>query len=208
MVIRGKYKDRAGARPLLTRRVLVLLLGTVLFGVAARGSELEELNPDLAAQLHLKVLSYDRSLQARSRGRLVLGILYRGDRDESERARGLMQTAFQERASKSGVQGMSLSVMSIAVGDLRTLQKRLQDAGVSLLYLTPGLEDLAGSIHPIAQALRAPTLAGRRSLIDAGAAIAVITKDDKPGIVVNLPAAKALGMDLDTLLLRLAEVKR
>lgn len=208
MLKQGARRDRARARQPLALRWLVVVLTLVVCGVSVRATELEEANPDLAAQLHLKVLSYDRNLQVRSRGKLMLGILYRPDREESERARGLMQTAFFERASRASVQGMTLSVTSIACGDLKTLQKRLQDAGVTLLYLTPGLEDLAGAIHPIAQAIKAPTLSGRRSLIDAGAAIAVITKDDKPGIVVNLPAAKALGMDLDTLLLRLAEVKR
>lgn len=208
MLKQGASRDRARARRPLALRWLVVMLMLVVCGVSVRATELEEANPDLAAQLHLKVLSYDRNLQARSRGKLMLGILYRPEREESERARGLMQTAFFERASRANVQGLALSVTSIACGDLKTLQKRLQDAGVTLLYLTPGLEDLAGAIHPIAQAIKAPTLSGRRSLVDAGAAIAVITRDDKPGIVVNLPAAKALGMDLDTLLLRLAEVKR
>lgn len=208
MLSQGASRVRARARRPLALRWLAILLMLILCGVSVRATELEEANPDLAAQLHIKVLSYDRNLQARSRGKLMLGILYRPDREESERARGLMQTAFFERASRASVQSMTLSVTSIACGDLKTLQKRLQDAGVTILYLTPGLEDLAGAIHPIAQAIKAPTLSGRRSLVDAGAAIAVITRDDKPGIVVNLPAAKALGMDLDTLLLRLAEVKR
>lgn len=208
MLSQGASRDRARARRPLALRWLAFVLTLILCGVPVRATELEEANADLAAQLHLKVLSYDRNLQARTRGKLMLGILYRPEREESERARGLMQTAFYERASRASVQGMTLSVTSIAVGDVRTLQKRLQDAGVTLLYLTPGLEDLAGAINPIALALKAPTLSGRRSLIDSGAAIAVITKDDKPGIVVNLPVAKALGMDLDTLLLRLAEVKR
>lgn len=211
MLSRGARRDRARARRTLALRWLVVVWALVLCALssgAAGAAELEEANPDLAAQLHLKILSYDRNLQPRSHGKLMLGILFRPDREESERARGLMQAAFFGRVGRASVQGMTLSVTSIACGDLKTLQKRLQDAGVTLLYLTPGLEDLAGAIHAIAQNLQAPTLSGQRSLIDAGAAIAVITKDDKPGIVVNLPAAKALGMDLDTLLLRLAEVKR
>lgn len=210
MLSRGAL-DRGRARRPVALRWLRIALVLVLCGLsvgAAGAAELEEANPDLAAQLHLKILSYDRSLQPRSKGKLVLGVLYRPDHEESERARGLMQTAFTERASRVSVQGMTLSVVPIACGDPKTLQKRLQDAGVTILYLTPGLEDLAGAIHAIAQALKTPTLSGRRSLLDAGAAIAVITRDDKPGIVVNLPVAKALGMDLDTLLLRLAEVKR
>ncbi|MFO0575888.1 MAG: YfiR/HmsC family protein [Polyangia bacterium] len=188
----------------------LLLLALALFAPPRRAGagEIEELNPDLAAQLHLKILSYDRSLPERAHGRLVLGILYRPEREESERVRAGMQAAFIERAGRTPVQGMTLSVMPIACGDPKTLQKRLQDAGVTLLYVTPGLEDVIGAIAAAALALKVPTLTGRRSQIDSGLAVAVVTRDEKPAIAVNLPVAKALGMDLDPALLRLAEVKR
>lgn len=188
----------------------LVLLGLALLAPqhSAGASEIEELNPDLAAQLHLKILSYDRALPARAHGRLVLGILYRPEREESERVRAGMQAAFIERAGRTPVQGMTLSVMPIACGDPKTLQRRLQDAGVTVLYVTPALEDALGPITAAALALKVPTLAGRRGLIDAGLAVAVVTRDDKPAIAVNLPVAKELGMDLDTALLRLAEVKR
>lgn len=190
--------------------IAVVLLVLALFAPQHRAgaNEIEELNPDLAAQLHLKILSYDRALPARAHGRLVLGILYRPEREESERVRAGMQAAFIERAGRTPVQGMTLSVMPIACGDPKTLQKRLQDAGVTALYVTPGLEDVVGPIAAAASALKVPTLAGRRSLVDAGLAVAVVTRDETPAIAVNLPVAKALGMDLDTALLRLAEVKR
>ena len=188
--------------------LVLLALALISPPHSAGASEVEELNPDLAAQLHLKILSYDRALPARAHGRLVLGILYRPEREESERVRASMQAAFIERAGRTPVQGMTLSVMPIACGDPKTLQKRLQDAGVNLLYVTPGLEDVVGAIATAALALKAPTLTGRRGLIDAGLAVAVVTHDEKPAIAVNLPVAKALGMDLDPALLRLAEVRR
>ncbi|MFO0579248.1 MAG: YfiR/HmsC family protein [Polyangia bacterium] len=188
----------------------LVLIGMVLLGAVrpVGASELEELNPVLTAQLYLKILSYDRALAARSRGKLVLGILYRPEREESERVRAALQAAFIERVGHTPVQGMGLTVTPIPLGDPKTLLKRLQDAGVTLMYVTPGLEDATGAITAAAQTLRAPTLTGRRSLLESGMAIAVVIKEESPAIVINLPVAKTLGMDLDTALLRLAEVKR
>ncbi len=202
------FRRQAGPRRELIRlaRLALGLIGLV--GATARSSELEELNPSLAAQVHLKVLAYDRNLPAHARGRVTLGILYRADREESERMRSAMQAAFQKQGASSNLRGIPLAVTAVPLGDPRTLLKRLQDAGVNTLYITPGLEDAAGSIRSAASALQAPTLTGRRDLLDAGLAIAVVTDGERPVIVVNLAVAKALGMDLDPSLLRLAEVKR
>lgn len=187
-----------------------LLLVGLSFAVSpdyAQAGEVEEVNPDLAAQLFLKILSYDRNLVTHSHGKLVLVIVYRPESADSERIRDAMQGALQERIGKYSVQGLPASVTTVAF-DAKLLLKRLQTAGATVLYLTPGLEDQVGAIGAAAQLLKAPTLTGRRSLLDAGIALAVVVNEDRPGIVVNLPVAKALGMDLDPNLLRLADVKK
>ncbi|MFO0579256.1 MAG: YfiR/HmsC family protein [Polyangia bacterium] len=183
------------------------LVGPLLAARSLRAEEIEEVNPDLAAQLFLKILCYDRNLPVRSSGRLVLAILYRPGHPESERIRASVQAAFQSRASKFPVQGRTVSVIAIAF-DAKLLLKQLQSAGATLLYVTPGLDDPTGAVGAAAQALQAPTLTGRRSLLDGGLALAVVAMDDKPGIVINLPVARSLGMDLDPNLLRVAEVKK
>lgn len=190
------------------RRLLASVL--VLLGLVAgpaRAAEVEEVNPGLAAQLFLKILGYDRNLVPRSGGRLVLAIVYRESNAESERIRDGIQAAFQERASRVQVQGKTVTVTTIPY-DAKNLTKRLESAGATILYVTPGIDDQAGAVPAAALALKAPTLTGRRSLLDGGLAIAVVTNEDKPGIVINLPVAKALGMDLDPNLLRLAELKK
>jgi hypothetical protein len=47
-----------------------------------------------------------------------------------------------------------------------------------------------------------------RAAVEKGIAVAVVAKGDSPRILVNLPSAQALGMDLDPKLLLLAEVLR
>jgi hypothetical protein len=194
------------------RFLLGALLGTALTLApiaAANARELEEVNPELAAQLQLKVLAYDRSLLARAEGQLVLAILYRTDREESERSRAAMQAAFQRCARQPSLQGLHLSVVAVALGfDPKMLTKRLREVGARALYVTPGLEDAAGDISESARALHTPTLTGVRSLLDAGMAVAVVLKEDRPAIVIDLKVAKALGMNFDSMLLRLAEVKQ
>lgn len=192
------------SRRRLLAGVLVLLC---LVAGTARGAEVEEVNPGLAAQLFLKILGYDRNLVPRAGGRLVLAIVYRENNAESEHIRDGIQAAFQERATRVQVQGKTVTVTTIPY-DAKNLTKRLESAGATILYVTPGIDDQAGAVPAAALALKAPTLTGRRSLLDGGLAIAVVTNDDKPGIVINLPVAKALGMDLDPNLLRLAELKK
>lgn len=202
---------RPGRVYLLALALLVQSLGFVSLGGVgigvARAVEVEEVNPDLAAQLFLKILSYDRNLISRSGGRLVLTIVYRPDNPDSERIRDVMQTAFQDRVSKSPVLGRTVS-LNVVPFDAKSITRRLQTVGTTIIYVTPGLDDQSGAMIAAAQALRAPTLTGRRSLLEGGLAIAVVINEDKPGIVINLPVAKNLGMDLDPNLLRLAEVKR
>lgn len=184
----------------------VLALLSLVAGVTNAG-EVEEVNPDLAAQLFLKILSYDRNLVTRAGGRLVLAIVYRPESPESERIRDGVQAAFQDRVGKFPIQGRSVAVTTVPF-DAKLMTKRLQAVGATIIYATPGLDDQTGAVAAAAQLLRAPTLTGRRSLLEAGLAIAVVTNEDRPGIIVNLPVSKALGMDLDPNLLRLAEVKR
>lgn len=198
---------RRSCRRIGRAALVPLVISLCLLTRVGFSDELEEANPNLASQVFVKVLSYDRNLQTRSGGKLVLAIIYRPELEESERARSLLQAAFQECANKARVQGMTLSVIAVAF-DGKTLLKRLQAAGATVVYLTPGMDDVASVVGAAAQVLHAPTLTGRRSLLDAGMAVAVLLKEDRPGIVINLPVAKILGMDLDPNLLRLAEVKK
>jgi hypothetical protein len=166
-----------------------------------------EVGPELEAQLHLKILSYDRSLRAHTNGRVVVGVIYRADHDESLAAVQTMVAAFLARGRKSPVQGMPVHAVALPL-DAKNVARRIQDQGVTALYITPGLDDSIGYLASLALTTKLPTMTGRRSQLNSGLAVAVVAKEGKPAIIVNLPVARALDMDLDPALLRVAEVKK
>jgi hypothetical protein len=165
----------------------------------------ESVAAELEATLHLKILSYDRNLKKRSGGKLVIGVL--GRADDRGASGAAVATAFRELAKKVTVQEMKPAVVELTL-DGSDLQERLRAQGVTVVYLAPGLEGSVAEIDEAARGVGAATLTGRRSGVDAGVAVAVIADGKKPKIVINLPVAKKLGMDLDPSLLKLAEVKK
>lgn len=190
---------RAGA-------TLVALLVAAALSLPVAAAE-ETLAADLQATLHLKILSYDRNLKKRSGGKLVIAVLARSDDQASAGDGAALAKAFRDLAKKTTVQDMKPSVVELAY-DGTDLGARLEQNGVTVVYLAPGLDGSVAEIHEAARKVGAATLTGRRSGLDAGIAVAVVSDGKKPRILVNLPVAKKLGMDLDPSLLKLAEVKK
>lgn len=189
----------------MTRTTVLLAPLLALLGVVGPAAA-ESVAPDLEAALHLKILTYDRNLKSRG-NRLVIGVIYKAGAEPSEKSRSAMVSAFQALAKKVTVQGLKPSVVAVAF-EAGTLAKRLQDAGVNVIYVAAGLDEALGGIAETAAQLKVPTLTARRGDVERGLAVGVVAADGKPRIVVNLAAAKAAGMDLDPKLLGLAEVLR
>ena len=80
--------------------------------------------------------------------------------------------------------------------------------GVDVLYVTAGLEKDVAAIQAVCTERKVVGVSAVRAFVKQGLAIGVVTKGESAGILVNLPAARAVGMDLDPKLLTLAEVIR
>jgi hypothetical protein len=108
-------------------------------------------------------------------------------------------------SDKNGVTVHGKKVRAVAVPIGADLGDRL--SGVSALYVIDDvpLDDVA-AIARVAFARKMPLLSGDRSYLASGAAVAVVEKDNRPGIVVHASNAVQCGMVLDSKLLRLAEV--
>jgi hypothetical protein len=190
------------------RRLRLAAAILLLAAAVGAGAEREEVRPRVEVALHLKILSYDRRLKERSRGSLVIGVVYRAEGPDAERARDLM-AAFRQLAQTFTVMGMTPAIVGVPY-DGKTVETQLAQAGATAIYVSPGIGELA-PITAAAVHLQAPTLSARRDQVKDGVAIGVVADEqspDRPKIVINYPAAKALGMDLDPNLLRLAEVLR
>lgn len=165
-----------------------------------------EIGGPIEALLDLKVLNYDRKIFERSNGRLLIGVMYRKGDADSERQQKVMIAAFQDVASKQSVKNMTATVVAIPYRE--PVQKALEEANPTVLYLVTGLEDVLPSIQAAAEGLKLPTLSNKRAAVEAGLLAAIVAKNDKPAIVINLKAARKIGVDFDANLLGLAEVIR
>jgi hypothetical protein len=166
--------------------------------VLGRPAVAGEIDPSLSAALHLKILSFDTSLKKRPDARLTIAVMYKSGSARSEASARAMAKALEALVvgKKVTVAGRKVDVLLLPADEVA------RRAGVDVVYAASDLE------ADLAQAGGRPVLAGSRSYLGRGAAIAVVEKAGKPAIVVHLKAAEKSGMSLDPKLLRLSEVIR
>jgi hypothetical protein len=192
-------------RPVRTIVVSALLAAVALVAAPGPARADDGVEADLEATLHLKVLSYDKKLKARSGGRLVVAVVYRAGDETSEPSRKSIGAAFEKLARKVTVQGMKPEIVQVPF-DAVQLGDQLKKARATVVYVAAGLDDAVGTVSAAASQIKAATLTGRRKQVEQGAAVGVVAHNGKPRIVINLKSARALGMDLDVKILSLAEV--
>jgi hypothetical protein len=190
------------ARP---HRIWPLVLVAAVLAGAAGTARAERLVAPLEAAIHIKALGYDRALRKRSNRAVVIVILYDADSSTSVSARNDMTAAFRSLASKTKVQGLPIEVTSVAYASGRAGSAV---SGASAVYVAPNLERHLGDIVSASSTYKVPLLCGDRSQAVAGVTIAAYRKGSKGSLTINLRAARAAGMDLDSRLLGIAEVLR
>ena len=184
---------------------LCLLAVAVLLGAAGTTARADRLMAPLEAAIHVKALGYDRALKKRSSRSVTIVILYDADSTASVNAKNDIAAAFRSLAGRTKVQGLNLEVSAVAY-----VSGRVGSAvsGASAVYVAPNLERHLGDIVSASSTYKVPLLCGDRSLAVAGVTIAAYRKGSKGSLTINLRAARAAGMDLDSRLLGIAEVLR
>lgn len=181
-----------------------MALGVLLFagrGDPARGQEMEV---PVAVQLPLllKVMSFDRQLQARGAGGLVIAIAYQSGYHESASAKdGAVRAAGGGRV----IDGMPVSVVTIDL-DREELGPALAHSRATLLYVAPLRGVDLKQLTSVTRAARVSTLTGVMHYVELGLAVGVRLRGDRLRIVVNLAASRLEGAELTAELLRLADV--
>jgi ABC-type uncharacterized transport system substrate-binding protein len=208
-LVRATYlhcNDRAAnmpaARPHRFWPTLLVVAALLSAADTARG---DRLVAPLEAAIHVKALGYDRALKKRSGRAVSIVILYDADSSTSVSARNDMTAALRSLASKAKVQGLPIEVTSVAY-----VSGRIASAisGASAVYVAPNLDRHIADIVAASSTYKVPLLCGDRSLAVAGVTIAAYRKGAKGSLTINLRAARAAGMDLDSRLLGIAEVLR
>ena len=169
----------------------------------------QEVVTPLAVQypLFLKMLTYDRSLDAHPNDDLVLGVVYQS------RFRASLTTKDEllREASASPlkrVKSRNVRVVPLEADRAEDLVPLLRKHGIDALYVCPlralSPEDVAAA----SAAARVVTLTGVPAYVRRGLAVGIDLQERKPRMLINLPAAVAAGSDFNARLLQLAEVIR
>ena len=151
------------------------------------------------APLLLKVLSFDQTRMAPDDPAVHIGIVELGDGDE-----GAALEAELETYSELRLGGRPFVVRRAGPDGLEPEGT----APIDVLFLCGNVEPVLPQLLQWALKRRLLTVTGTPAWEARGVAIAFAEEAGRPAILINLPAAKALGRELDARLLALAQVRR
>jgi hypothetical protein len=161
---------------------------------------------ELQAALFVKILSFDRNLRAHAGKEVVLGVLVQnGNRTSLDLAADLMRAV--EALGEPSANEPRLRAVQIEIGSAG-IAAQLESLHVEALYVPPLRALSLADVTAAARAGGIRTLTGVPSYVHAGVAVGLAVRDDRPEILVNLPAARAEGIDFSSQLLNVARVIR
>jgi hypothetical protein len=158
------------------------------------------------ASILLKVLSYDRKLATRATGVVKIALVFRPGDPASEATRQSIGNAFDEAVAHFNVGGMAVKTAAVPFSAIAKLEADLVKEKATAVYLCEGLSDEIASIIKMTQSHSILSLSGSDAYVKSGASVAVARRGTRPAIVINLKSSRAEGADLDSSLLRLAEI--
>lgn len=168
-----------------------------------------ELAPKQLAVMMLRILAYDRNVRTRSNGKSApVIVLYQEGNQASEALQGDVTNALEDLANTVSVSGLRVQVNALAYSSANDLDGKVAALHPVAIFVCTGLGDNIGTVAQVARRRSVLTLTITTTYLKAGLSIGLSRGEDRLNILVNLPAARAEGADLDAALLRLAEVYR
>ncbi|HEY7614921.1 MAG TPA: YfiR family protein [Gemmatimonadales bacterium] len=163
---------------------------------------------ELQVQIMVKILNFDRKLPERVGGRLTVGVLYQGRYRTSANVGGEVCRTLMglPRAALGALETLQLSCLAIDLDETPDLAAALKRERIQVLYVSPLRAFAVEDVVALTRAGRITTLTGVPRYVETGCAIGVDMKGDRPEILINLPASRAEGAELNAQLLKLARV--
>jgi hypothetical protein len=159
--------------------------------------------------LLLRILTYDRRLLARSGGKSApILIVYHRNDQPSETMHSDVANTLEDLAPTVTVAGMRLEVASLGYNNVAELDARMAAIRPVAMFVCSGLNDAVPGLAAAARKRAVLTMTLNPAYVRSGLSIGLAPGDDRVNILVNLPASRAEGAELDAALLRLAEVYR
>jgi hypothetical protein len=190
------------------RGIVGMALVLAAVALATSRARAEDPPPRHQALLLLRVLAYDRNLRTRAGASATVLVLYRSGDLGSESRRGALRTAFDEVARDVVVSGLPVTVEELAYRNPAELEGRLEALHPAMVYVDRALEGSVLEITRVTRGRGVLSADGSRAMVEAGVALAIVARSGRAAVLVNLPAARQEGADLDSALLAVADVLR
>jgi len=186
----------------LRRFGLALAVWTLLRPLSVAAAEPMALAPDLQLPLILKVLTYDRHFEAKAHGELVLGVVFEQTDPDSLKAASVVYDTLLRFSGKT-VKRLPIRFNLVPMA---SLERSVEDLKINVLYVAPGNARNLERLTRLSQAKGITTATGVPDYVKQGIAVGIGVSDDRPQILINLPASKSEGSEFDASLLRIASV--
>lgn len=160
---------------------------------------------EVQVTLFVKILSFDRHLNARPAGPVVLGVLYQGRYPTSDHVAERFRAA-AGRVRGEGEAGPSFQIVAIDLDETQDLAEALVRHQVVVLYVSPLRAVNVREVALVARRRGVVTLTGVPRYVQGGLGIGLDLNNSRPEIIINLSATRAEGADLDAQLLKLARI--
>jgi hypothetical protein len=176
-------------------------------GVAPIPSETVPMPASLQVPLLLKILTYDRNFGTRGESALSVTIVLAPGNPLSARAAAEITEVLRTLSDKT-VRNLRVEFSSVEYVSDEQISGVLQANRVNMLYIAPGNEQNLPTLLKVSRTRHAITATGVPEYVEKGVAVGIGVRQDKPHILINLPASRAAGSEFDAGLLRIASVVR
>ena len=147
--------------------------------------------------LFSKIWMFDRSMV--KSGDLVMAVLYQSKFRESSEAKDHIIQGIR-------AQDLRIRCLPVALDDAVRIHDQLQQIKADVFYVTEMRGVDIQDVIRVSRARHIKTITVVTGYVEAGVAIGLRVRNDKPDILVNLSAAKAEGSDLTAQLLKLSTI--
>jgi hypothetical protein len=160
---------------------------------------------DRQVTLLLKILTYDRQIEAKAGKELVIGIVsVPRDLDAAKAMEAVLNTLHGYR--EKTVKRLPLNYYQQTYSTPEKLESWIRSKKISVLYVTPGHDHHLDEILSICQKLKITTTTGVPGYVHKGVSVGIGARQSKPQILINLTSSRREGSEFDASLLRIATV--
>jgi ABC-type phosphate/phosphonate transport system substrate-binding protein len=187
-----------------SHRIALVLAALLLLNVRAESTPMA-VAADRQVTLLLKILTYDRQLEAKAGDELVIGIVSAPrDLDSAQAAEAVMNTLHSYLGKTVKRLPLQFYVHIYSTPD--KFMQWIRSKKIAVLYVTPGHDGNLSEMLKISQQLKITTTTGVPDYVYKGVSVGIGARQSKPQILINLTSSRREGSEFDASLLRIATI--